>query len=93
MFRRTLSALTVIAALGGSALLPAIALAQERNRPVPDARVYDRNHRDYHQWNGDEDRLYRQYLTDHHRAFREFSRMNKKQQGAYWQWRHEHDRR
>jgi hypothetical protein len=87
MFKRTFSALTIMAALGGSALLPVTAAAQDREH---DRRLYDRTHRDYHNWNRDEDRVYREYLQAHHRRYLAFSRMNKKQQRAYWQWRHDH---
>jgi hypothetical protein len=87
---RTFSALTIIAALAGTAFLPAEASAKDKHKPKHDARVYDRAHRDYHNWNGDEDRLYRQYLEEHHRQYRVYSRMNQKQQREYWQWRHDH---
>ena len=100
MLRRTLSVLTVIAALGGSALLPASALAKDRdkdkekhkgkNKHRSESRVYDRAHRDYHSWNGDEDRFYRQYLDQQHHQYRAFSRMNRQQQLEYWRWRHDH---
>lgn len=103
MLRRTLSVLTVIAALGGSALLPASALAKDRdkdkekhkgkNKHRSESRVYDRAHRDYHRWDGDEDRLYRQYLTEQHHPYRELSRMNTSERRAYWQWRHQHQGR
>jgi hypothetical protein len=83
MVRRTFSALTLVAALGAAALVPAVALAQP-------GRIYDRSHRDYHQWNGGEDRVYRQYLTDHHRKYRALSRTTRQQQLTYWQWRHDH---
>jgi hypothetical protein len=86
MFRRTFSALTIAAALGGAVLLPSTALAQSVTIRVP--RVYDRGTRDYHRWNGDEDRIYRQYMVDHHRTYRAFSRTTRKQQLEYWQFRH-----
>ena len=90
MFRRTLSALTVMAALAGSLFLPGTALAKNPKHKVKhDARVYDRAYRDYHAWNGDEDRFYRAYLAEHRRPYVTFSRTNKKQQHAYWQWRHD----
>ena len=88
MLNNTLSVLTVMAALGGTALMPATAQAQDRDRH--EQRMYDRAHRDYHAWNGDEDHLYREWLRDHHHKYRAFSHMNKKQQRAYWQWRHDH---
>lgn len=94
--RRTLSAFTVIAALAGTAFLPTDASAKDKDKHKDkhkqkhDARVYDRAHRDYHNWNGDEDRFYRQYLDEQHHQYRAFSRMNRKQQLEYWRWRHDH---
>jgi hypothetical protein len=88
MLKKTFSALTLMAALGGSVLLPVSAQAQG-----VELRFYDRSHRDYHRWNRDEDRLYREYLNEHRRRYRAFSRMNRQQQREYWRWRHEHERR
>jgi hypothetical protein len=53
-------------------------------------RVYDEPHRDYHRWDRNEDRVYRVYLTDNHREYRDFNRLDKKQQEEYWAWRHSH---
>jgi len=88
MLKKMFSALTVMAALGGSVLLPVAAQAQG-----VELRFYDRNHRDYHRWNGDEDRRYREYLKEQRRRYRAFSRMNRNQQREYWRWRHDHDGR
>jgi hypothetical protein len=55
-----------------------------------DTRVYDRSHKDYHNWDDNEDRAYRQYLGDNHQNYREYSRLNNKQQNTYWNWRHGH---
>jgi hypothetical protein len=85
MLKKAVSAFTLIAALGGSAVLPATVQAQG-----VELRFYDRSHRDYHRWNRDEDRLYREYLNEHHRRYRVFSRMDRRQQREYWRWRHEH---
>jgi hypothetical protein len=85
MMKKTLSAFTVMAALAGSLLAPVAARAQG-----VELKFYDRSHKDYHQWNGDEDRYYHQYLDTNHRKYREFSKMNKKDQQAYWKWRHDH---
>jgi hypothetical protein len=92
MLRTTFSALTIAAALGGSAFMPAAASAQDRDHDWrhDDHRVYDWNHRDYHSWNRDEDRYYRAYLNEHRYRYRAFSHMNKKRQREYWRWRHEH---
>ena len=53
-------------------------------------RVYDRDHRDYHNWNDHEDRAYRGYLTERHRTYREYNRQHAREQRHYWKWRHEH---
>jgi hypothetical protein len=84
MFRRTFSAFTLIAALGAPVLLSSTVAAQSL-----DVRIYDRSHKDYHTWNADEDRTYRQYLTDNHRPYRALNRQSKKQQAEYWKWRHD----
>ncbi|HEX3702780.1 MAG TPA: hypothetical protein VHU82_05585 [Vicinamibacterales bacterium] len=92
--RKTLSSFALIAAFGVSALVPATVSAQDRDheRAEHEHRVYDRAHRDYHNWNKDEDHVYREYLEQHHRRYRVFSRLTRAQQRAYWQWRHEHER-
>ena len=53
-------------------------------------RYYDRDHRDYHEWNDREDRSYRVYLGEQHRDYREFNRENRRRQQNYWRWRHNH---
>jgi hypothetical protein len=53
-------------------------------------RVYDRDHRDYHNWNDHEDRAYRRYLEEQHRSYREYHRQHYKVQRHYWNWRHSH---
>jgi hypothetical protein len=55
-------------------------------------RIYDRDHKDYHNWNGDEDRVYRQWYTESHngRGYREYNKLKHKEQNAYWNWRHQH---
>lgn len=53
-------------------------------------RVYDRAHHDYHNWDTNEERVYRSYLEGRHEAYREYRRINRKHQREYWHWRHEH---
>jgi hypothetical protein len=89
MFRRTLFAFTAVAALAGSLMLPSSAQAATGVT----VRVYDRSHKDYHPWNSDEDRIYRQYLTDNHRPYRRITKTTRTQQTAYWQFRHTSDHR
>ena len=68
----------------GAALTAPIAMnAQER--------VYeDKGHHDSHSWNNEENERYRNYLKEHHKKYREFNRMSRRDQDAYWNWRHSH---
>ncbi|HLK04927.1 MAG TPA: hypothetical protein VKT53_10855 [Candidatus Acidoferrum sp.] len=51
-------------------------------------RVYDRDNRDYHNWDDREDRAYRRYLVEQHRSYREYQRQHRSVQRHYWHWRH-----
>lgn len=53
-------------------------------------RYYDRAGHDYHYWNGDEDRQYRAYLVEQHRAYVPFVRVNVRHRREYFRYRHEH---
>ena len=90
---RFLSSLVVTAALLAPGLGQAVATAQVRAAvkvgPVS-VRVYDRAHKDYHVWDDREDSTYRQYLGDQHMKYRRYSKLNRRQQTAYWNWRHSH---
>jgi hypothetical protein len=54
------------------------------------ARFYDAGHNDYHGWDDREDRSYRQYLGEKREDYRDFSKLNQKEQSDYWNWRHSH---
>ena len=63
--------------------------------PVPQeagvqVRVYDRNHKDYHNWDDHENHAWGVYLQDNHRRAHEYSHANRKEQEQYWNWRHSH---
>lgn len=55
-----------------------------------DKRYYDKENRDYHTWNNQEDRAYRVYLGEQHRDYSEFRREKPDRQREYFRWRHEH---
>jgi hypothetical protein len=55
-----------------------------------DDRVYDRDHKDYHHWDDHENQAWHRYLAEQHRQEHEFAKANKKEQEAYWNWRHSH---
>jgi hypothetical protein len=75
------------------------ALPQRGEGPAPstterheDVRQFHDTYRnDEHAWDAQEEQRYREYLNEHHMRFREFSRLNAKQQRAYWVWRHDRD--
>jgi len=63
--------------------------------PVPQEardqnRVYDRDHKDYHNWDDNENHAWGKFLTEHHKSSQKFSKANKKEQSRYWNWRHAH---
>ena len=64
----------------------------DRDDHAKNQRVYDRDHKDYHQWNGNEDHMYRQWYTESHngKEYREYNKLKSKDQNAYWNWRHQH---
>jgi hypothetical protein len=80
--RWSLTALGLVASLA----LPAVVHAD----PQISLRFFDSNHgrRDYHNWNENEDRQYRQYLTQRRRPYVAFQDQRERQQQQYWQYRH-----
>ena len=53
-------------------------------------RVYDRNHKDYHNWDDHENTAWGVYLTNNHKKPHDFSKASKREQANYWNWRHAH---
>jgi hypothetical protein len=53
-------------------------------------RVYDRNHKDYHNWDDHENTAWGVYLTENHKKPHEYKAANRKEQSSYWNWRHAH---
>ena len=75
-----------------SLLIPAQLLSQYGYTPnrEHDRRYYDRDHRDYHEWNERETRAWRRYWVERRRREIAWERANERQRRAYWRWRHEH---
>ena len=87
---RFLSAVVVAAAvvaLGAGRAVAAQERAVAKAGPVT-VRVYDSSHKDYHDWNDDEDRAYRSYLSTNHQTYRPIAKLSKSQQTKYWNSRH-----
>jgi hypothetical protein len=53
-------------------------------------RVYDRDHRDYHNWDDRENHAWGVFLTDNHRHAHEYARAHRRERSEYWNWRHAH---
>jgi hypothetical protein len=85
--RRYLSPLFLAAALVAPVAIVAVPVPQDAKVQV---RVYDKDHKDYHDWNDNENRAWGQYQTENHQKSYEFSRANNRQQSQYWNWRHSH---
>jgi hypothetical protein len=84
---RYITSLFLAAALAAPLSVMAAASPQDAGVQV---RVYDRDHRDYHNWDDREDHAYRGFLTERRETYREYNRQNHKTQRRYWKWRHEH---
>jgi len=86
--------------LAGAISAPVALYAQDRDHDRDDhdrdknSRVYDPYRHDYHTWISDEDRVYRQWYgqTYNGRDYRDYRKLDKKHQEAYWKYRHDHDR-
>ena len=70
-------------------LLTAVVIGPTALR-AEDRRYYDREGKDYHTWNSQEDRAYRVYVGEQHQQYREFKKVKPAQQQVYFKWRHEH---
>jgi len=85
--RRFITSLFLAAVLTVPVSVMAAAAPQTASVQV---RVYDKDHKDYHNWDDNEDRAYRGYLTDQHITYRAYDKQSSKTQKAYWNYRHSH---
>jgi hypothetical protein len=64
---------------------------QDRRQNNQQLRRYeDRAHNNSHQWDDREDQAYRRYLQEQRRDYRAFSKLGRRDQNNYWNWRHTH---
>jgi hypothetical protein len=89
---RYLTSLVLTAALAAPVAMMAAASTQDRDDKNQgqheNKRYYDKNHKDYHTWDSNEDHAYQRYQTEHHET-RAFVKLNTRQKTVYWGWRHE----
>jgi len=81
---RYIASLFLTAALAAPAAIRAAAVPQVGVQ----VKVYDKSHKDYHNWDENEDRAYTQFHGSHKTYNATFSKTTPKQQTAYWNWRH-----
>jgi hypothetical protein len=84
---RFVSSLFLAAAIAAPASVIAAPVPQDASVQV---RVYDADHKDYHNWDDHENEMWHQYLTENHRKDEDFKKADKKEQANYWNWRHAH---
>ena len=65
-----------------------LAIADDRDHDTH--RYYDRDHKDYHRWNDNEQRSYGVFLNENHIQVHVFRKAPPTEQQQYWKWRHEH---
>jgi hypothetical protein len=89
--KRILSSLALAAALAAPASFLIVSSLQGQVAvQVKVGKVYDRDHKDYHNWDANEDKAYRGYLVDNKQEYRPYAKMNRTDQSSYWTWRHAH---
>ena len=74
--------------VAASFIAPVAVMADGRHQR--EIRYYDRDGRDYHTWNDQEDREYRQYLVERHRNYVVFTKARPPQRREYFRYRQEH---
>ena len=85
-----LTATRLIAVMTACALWLGVCAGSLSAAPQDDRGVYDRDHKDYHNWDDREDRAYRQWREERHEAYVDYDKLDAKRQREYWKWRHEH---
>jgi hypothetical protein len=89
--------LLLILPMSGALLLSTNLFAQDRDhgrdhddRADNRRHLYDKHHKDYHDFDEHEDRAWRMYWQQRHRGYVDWDRANERQREDYWKWRHNH---
>lgn len=86
MNRRNFAALL----MGSALIVPAALKADDHDDDRHAKRYYDRDRKEWHEWNEREERAYRHWIEENHRKYHDWARANREEQREYWRWRHEH---
>jgi hypothetical protein len=94
---RCISSFLLVAALAAPTALRALPAPLDARQPgnaqrndQGSQRIYDPSHRDWHEWNDREERAFRMFMVETLRDYRDFFRLNERDQIEYWNWRHGH---
>jgi len=55
------------------------AIAGQDDHDKDRKRIYDKEHKDYHQWDENEGRAWNRWLTENHREAHEFAKANRRE--------------
>ena len=71
--------------------LTSVVMADDHdNNRTSNHRYYDKEHKDYHEWNANEEKSYGVYLNENHMKVHTYQKARPTEQQNYWKWRHEH---
>ncbi len=90
---KSLTAVLFIATLFASISVSAQDRKDNTDRPQQHGSnqpYYDSKHKDWHQWNDQENQAYQRYEQEHHMKDRDFASTSEAEQQQYWNWRHKH---
>jgi hypothetical protein len=76
--------------LAAAIAAPVAMIAAPQPQVGVQVRVYDRHHKDYHNWDDREEQSYHRYLAERHQTYRVYVKQNRREQDRYWEWRHAH---
>jgi len=72
--------------------IPALPAFQDHDRNAQQStqRYYDKQSKQYREWNDNENQAYQRYARETHHENREFSRLSDRDRQKYFKWRHDH---
>lgn len=82
-----------LGALGAFLLVPASVVPMRADDDRDDhhvKRYYDKDARDWHEWNENEDHAYHHYLEERHITVHDWDHAPARERRDYWRWRHAH---
>jgi hypothetical protein len=84
---RYIALLFLTAVLAAPVSIIAVPVPQKASVQI---RVYDKDHKDYHNWDDNENQAWGRFQTENHKQPHDFKKAKKSEQSQYWNWRHDH---